>query len=84
MKIEQIKYERIGYQRLFYIVENEEPILVTAHVHTSSEGRKDVEFRNLEFEVWDCDFTFKFPGKYIFIIFEDGLKTLILIVTIGN
>ncbi|KKL13951.1 hypothetical protein LCGC14_2520630 [marine sediment metagenome] len=83
LKIEQIKYKRTGDQRLFYIAENNPQLSVNTIVYTAGEGRKELNFHNLEFEVWALDFVFKFPGKYIFIIFEDGLKTLILIITIG-
>jgi len=85
MKVEQIKYDKIGHQRLFYIAKNEIYYSVKASVYSPSpfRSREEVEFKNLEFEVWDLDFVFKYTGKYIFIIFEDGLRTLILIVTIG-
>ena len=83
LKVEQISYKKTGHQRLFYVAQNKIQRSIIAHVYTSAEGRKDVEFSHLEFELWDVDFVFKYPGKYSFIIFEDGLKTLILIVTIG-
>lgn len=84
MKIEQITYNGTGYQRLFYIATKtgllDPP--VEAIVYTAQSGRKSVNFRWLEFEVWDLDFIFLNPGKYIFIIFEAGSREIILIVTI--
>lgn len=82
MKIEQITYYKLYDQRLFYIAKSEIQIGVTAHVFTPVGGMKEVIFRHLEFELWDLIFIFKDPGKYCFIIFEDGLKKLIFIVTI--
>ena len=83
MKVEQLKYDTVGHRRLFYVAEDVIHSAVTAHIYTAAEGRKEAEFESLEFEVYSLDFAFRFCGKYIFIIFEDGLKTLILIVTIG-
>ena len=82
LKIERISYKGIGSKRLFYIAENEIHDSVKAHVYTSGDGRKEEEFSHLEFEVWDLEFIFNYPGKYIFIIFEDGLRNLIVIATI--
>jgi len=57
---------------------------VVANCFTAGNGTEIVSFRYLEFEVWDLNFDFKLPGKYCFVIFEDGLRVLILIVTIEN
>ena len=82
MKVEQATY-KLGVQRLFYVATNSPPKVnsVTAIVYTAQRGRKEVEFRYLEFEIYDLWFTFYDKGKYIFIIFEDGLRVVTLIVT---
>ena len=86
MRIEKITYNRTGYQRLFYVAKNLDILHppIKAIVYTAQSGKKEVEFRHLEFEVWDLGFIFKDPGKYCFIVFEDGLRETILIVTIIN
>ncbi len=83
MKVEQARYEATGNQRLFYVTEKDVYPLVIAHLYTPASGKVDVEFRHLENGVYDLDYVFKNLGKYIFIIFENDVKTLILIVTIG-
>ena len=81
MKVEQIKYSA-GHQRLFYVPENIVLYSVIAYIFTPAEGEKEVWFRPLLYGVWDLDFIFKYLGKYVFVIFEDGIKTLVLIITI--
>lgn len=82
MKVEQAIYYRLYDQRLFYVAESDIQVGITAHVYTPTNGRLEVAFKHLEFELWDLNFIFKNPGKYCFIIFEDGLKKVILIITI--
>jgi len=84
LKIEKIAYNGVGSQRLFYITETKIFHSVKAHTYPSVKGISEFEFKQFEFELWYLDFKFNLPGKYAFIIFEDGLKTLILIVTIKS
>ncbi len=83
MRIEQVTYRNVGCKRLFYIASSVQVSTVVADCFPAAVRAKDVvAFKNLEFEVWDLDYEFKRYGKYCFVIFEDGLKTIILIVTI--
>lgn len=82
MKVDKITYNSTGVKRLFYIASNAVIAAVVANLFTAANGKEIVTFKNLEFEVWDLNYEFKHIGKYCFVIFEDGLKTVILIVTI--
>ena len=83
MQIDQVTYHNIGCKRLFYIASSMEVSTVVANCFPATVRAKDVvSFEKLEFEVWDLSYEFKRYGKYCFVIFEDGLKTVILIVTI--
>ena len=82
MKVERISYKHHGANRLFYIASSTTVSTVVANCFTAGNGKEVLEFKNLEFEVWDLNYEFKHIGKYCFVIFEDGLKTVILIVTI--
>jgi len=81
MKVEQIKYSA-GHQRLFYVPENIVLFSVLTHVFTPNKGEEEFYFRPLLYNVWNLDYTFQVNGKYVFVIFEDGIKTLVLIITI--
>ena len=83
MRIDQVTYRGTGCKRLFYIASNANILTVIADCFAAAARAKEVvKFKKLEFEVWDLSYEFKHPGKYCFVIFEDGLKTIILIVTI--
>ncbi len=83
MRVDQVTYHNTGCKRLFYIASSVQVSTVVADCFPAAIRAKDVvAFKNLEFEVWDLDYEFKHFGKYCFVVFEDGLKTIILIVTI--
>ncbi len=82
MRVDQATYRNTGCKRLFYIASNVQVSTVIANCFTAGNGKEVVTFKNLEFEVWDLNYEFKHYGKYCFVVFEDGLKTIILIVSI--
>lgn len=82
MRVDQVTYRSTGCRRLFYIASSAQVSTVAANCFTAGNGKEVVAFKNLEFEVWDLNYEFKQIGKYCFVIFEDGLKTIILIVSI--
>ncbi len=82
MRVDQVTYSGTGCKRLFYIASSMQVLTVVAHCFTAGNGKEVVKFKNLEFEVWDLSYEFKHPGKYCFVVFEDGLKIIILIVSI--
>lgn len=80
MKFKEIFYNRIGIHQLFYVTEEGIPPSVIAHAYTSI-GMKKVKFDHLEFGLWRLCFDFEY-GKYAFVIFEDEIAKIILIVTV--
>lgn len=83
MRVERVIYRDTGSKRLFYIASSAQVSTVVANCFPATARAKVVvAFKNLEFEVWDLDYEFKRLGKYCFVVFEDGLKTIVLIVTI--
>lgn len=85
MKIDWIQYSGPGPWCVFFVSESEDdenPPEVTVHCHTTQDGRKDYTLRLLEPGVYYFNFLFKYPGKYIFVFFENGIRKLITIISV--
>lgn len=81
VKCERLNYDR-GWQTLFYVSENDNSGNVTASCHALN-GAKNVKTLSLlEQGVHYFKYLFRKPGKYVFIIKENDVKTLIQIITV--
>lgn len=84
MKIERWDFLK-GENVLFYIPEDGLFItIVGARVYTSQEGKKEFVLDKLEDGIWNLTIDFNHLGKYVAVFSEDGIKKLIVIITVKD